>query len=94
MRQKTSHWIPAAFCAILSLTALSASTGSDAGWWRPAFLAFLPMCFFFVGATTSGMQREIRDLQKQVAETQQRRVGRGGIAEPDAGDQPPPSLSA
>ena len=75
MRQKTSHWIPAAFCAFLSLTALFASTGSDAGWWRPAFFAFLPMCFFFVGATTSGMQREIRDLQTQVAEMQQRRVG-------------------
>ena len=52
MRQTISHWIPAAFCAIVSLIALFALTGSNAGWFRPTFFAFLPLCFVFVGAAT------------------------------------------
>ena len=75
MRQLVRHWIPAAFCAFISFIALCASVGSDAGWWRPAFFAFLPMCFFFVGAVTSQMQGEIRELRKQLAELQEKRVG-------------------
>jgi hypothetical protein len=74
MRQTVRHWIPAAFCAFISLIALFASVGSDAVW-RPTFFAFLPMCFFFVGAVTSQMQCEIRELRKQLAELQEKRVG-------------------
>jgi hypothetical protein len=73
-KQVLAHWIPAAFCAFLSLIALFASSGVDAGWWRPAFFAFLPMCFFFVGAATSRMQSEIRDLRKQIVELQGKAV--------------------
>jgi hypothetical protein len=69
-----THWIPAAFCAFLSLLALSMQTGSDSGAWKPAFYSFLPMCFFFVGAVTSQMQREIRELRKQLTELQQKQV--------------------
>jgi len=69
-----SHWIPAAFCAFLSLLALSMQIGPDSGVWKPTFYCFLPMCFFFVGMTTSAMYREIRELRGQVAELQQRRV--------------------
>jgi len=75
MKQKVSPWIPAIFCAFLSLLALSMQIGSDSGAWKPAFFCFLPMCFFFVGAATSQMQREIRELWKQVAELQEKRVG-------------------
>jgi len=75
MKQAIAHWVPAAFCAFISLIALFASSGSDAGWWRPAFFAFLPMCFFFVGAATSRMQSEIRDLRKQIVELQGNAVG-------------------
>jgi len=32
------------------------------------------MCFFFVGAATSQMQREIRELRKQMVELQEKRV--------------------
>jgi hypothetical protein len=74
MKQTLGHWIPAAFCAFISLIALFASSGPDAGWWRPTFFAFLPMCFFFVGTATSQMQREIRELRKQVVELQAKRV--------------------
>ena len=70
MRQTISHWVPAAFCAFISVIALSGSIASDAGWWRPAFFGFLPMCFIFMGIATSQMQREIRELRKQLAEMQ------------------------
>ena len=73
MKQTLGHWTPAAFCAFISFTALFASSGSD--WWRPAFFAFLPMCFFFVGAATSQMQREIRQLRKQLTGLLEKRVG-------------------
>lgn len=68
-----SHWIPAAFCALLSLGALSMQIVSDSGAWKPMFYCFLPMCFFFVGGTTSQMQREIQDLRKQLADLQEQR---------------------
>jgi hypothetical protein len=71
-----SHWIPAAFCAFLSLIALVASVRSpDPAWWRPAFFAFLPMCFFFVGTTTTQMHRELRDLRQRLTELEQKRGG-------------------
>ena len=72
MKQKLSHWMPAAFCAVLSLLALAMQIGSDSGAWKPAFYCFLPMCFFFVGGVTFHLQREIRELRKQVAELQAR----------------------
>jgi hypothetical protein len=70
MKQTISHWIPAVFCTFISLMALFASAASDAGWWRPTFFAFLPMCFLFVGFATSQMHREIRELRKQLARMQ------------------------
>lgn len=70
-----SHWIPAAFCAFLSAIALTMQIGPDAGAWKPAFYSFLPMCFFFAGAVTFQMHREIRDLRKQVADLQTKLAG-------------------
>ena len=75
MRQTISYWVPAAFCAFISFIALFGSTTSDAGWWRPAFFAFLPMCFFFVGTAMSQIHREIRELRKQFAQMQEKRIG-------------------
>ncbi|MCX7825415.1 MAG: hypothetical protein N2689_07640 [Verrucomicrobiae bacterium] len=68
-----AHWLPAAFCAALSVIALSAETGRDSGAWRPAFYCFLPMCFVFLALATSRMQREMDDLRRQVAELQQKK---------------------
>jgi CHASE2 domain-containing sensor protein len=68
-----THWIPAAYCAFISFIALFASVGSpDAGWWRPAFFAFLPMCFFFVGIATAQMHRELRALRQRLIEMEQK----------------------
>ena len=75
MKLKLSHWIPAIFCAFLSLLALSMQIGSDSGAWKPAFYCFLPMCFFFVGGVTSQMQLEIRELRQRLSELEQKRSG-------------------
>jgi hypothetical protein len=73
---KTStHWIPVAFCAFISLIALFGSVRSpDSGWWRPAFFAFLPMCFFFVGSATTQMHRELRELRQRLTELEQKKA--------------------
>ncbi len=73
--QSIGHWTPAVFCAFISLTALFASSSHpDAGWWKPAFFSFLPMCFFFVGSATWQMQKEIRELRKPVTDLQSKQV--------------------
>jgi hypothetical protein len=70
-----THWMPAAFCAFISFIALFASIGSpDSGWWRPAFFAFLPMCFFFVGNATAQLHRELRTLRRRLAELEEHRA--------------------
>jgi hypothetical protein len=69
------HWIPAAFCGFISLIVLVASVRSpDFGWWRPAFFAFLPMCFYFVGAATTQMHRELCELRQRLAELEQKKA--------------------
>jgi hypothetical protein len=70
--QALGHWAPAAFCAFICLNALFFTPGTRGvvEWWKPVFFSFLPMCFFFVGCAMSQMQRELRDLRKQVADLQ------------------------
>ena len=68
MKRSLEPWIPAAFCAFISLIAIFASLGEGGGWWRPTFFAFLPMCFIFVGAAIVRMQREIRELRQRLGE--------------------------
>lgn len=69
------HWAPFAFCALISSVALYASRSLNAEWWMGPFLSFLPMCFFFVGSATWQMQKEVRELRKQVAELQGKQTG-------------------
>ncbi len=66
------HWMPLAFCAFLSILPLS---GSDSGWWKPAYYSFLPLCFYWVGSVTSTMHRELIELRKQVVERRQENGG-------------------
>ena len=78
MKQKISHWIPMAFCACLAVISLPTQvyvSSRSSGAWAIPFLCFLPMCFFFVAAVTSNLQREVRDLRDQVAKLQEKRVG-------------------
>jgi hypothetical protein len=67
LRQKFVHWLPFAFAVFLCYSALWRLSGSDIKAWEPAFYSFLPMCFFFVGAITFRMEREIRELRDAVA---------------------------
>jgi hypothetical protein len=73
MRQAFGAWMPAAFCAFISLLALSMQIGSDSWAWKPMFYCFLPMCFFFVGGTMVDMQREIRELSQRLAQLERER---------------------
>ena len=81
VKQKTTHWVPMGFCAALSLITLVAQlflmpTNAPGSWSLAIpFLGFLPMCFFYVGATTSHMQSEIHDSRKQVADLQSKATG-------------------
>ena len=68
MKRSLEPWVPAVFCAFISLIALIASIGDGQGWWRPAFFAFLPMCFLFVGGAMRKMQAEIRQLRTLLGE--------------------------
>ncbi len=73
--QTLGHWTPAAFCAFICINALFfAPKDVNVEWWKPVFFSFLPMCFFFVGSATWQMQKEIRDLRKQVTALQNKQV--------------------
>ena len=62
-----SHWVPAVFCAFLSLTALAVQIRANTSVLTAAFFCFLPMCFFFAGVVTASMHRELRQLQDRLA---------------------------
>ena len=70
MKQKPPNWLPMGFCAALSLICVTTFIGFPAAWVIP-FLCFLPMCFFFVAAVTSSLQREVCELREQVAKLQE-----------------------
>jgi hypothetical protein len=75
MKDKLGPWTPAIFCAFLSLITVTGnlivsfmnraapSSGIDG-----VFYCFLPMCFFFVGALLSTLQRENRELRTRIEE--------------------------
>ena len=72
--KQVSYWVPAMFCAFLSLLAIGMSLfGPTAEGWKPVFFCFLPMCFVFVGLMFSKMHKEIHDLREQLSALQQGR---------------------
>jgi hypothetical protein len=62
-------WIAAWFCAALSLMALAEQLAivPAGGGVSTAFIAFLPMCFYFMGLMVSRQQGELNDLRGQIA---------------------------
>ena len=74
MKYSLAPWVPALFCAFISLIALVGSIGESGGWWRPAFYGFLPMCFFFVGFAILSMQRQILELHQRLVVLDQKTV--------------------
>lgn len=68
-KENWGPWTAAVFCACLSGIVMPGIIASSSAW-QPAFVCFLPMCFFFVGAMLAHLQTQIRDLKKHVAELQ------------------------
>ena len=66
-RSMIAHWVPAVFCAFLSLTALAVQIRANAPFLMAAFFCFLPMCFFFVGVVTASNHRELLQLRDRLA---------------------------
>jgi hypothetical protein len=65
------HWASVAFCASLCAITLVQSIGGAFSEglgrnWQLVFLAFLPMCFYYVAAVTTDMRRQILELKTQV----------------------------
>ncbi|MBP9903664.1 MAG: hypothetical protein KBH45_19585, partial [Verrucomicrobia bacterium] len=73
MREKLGPWLPAIFCASLSLLTIIANlaglfmTGST-GVGEMVFYANMPMCFFFVGAYLSQLKKDNQELRKRIDE--------------------------
>ena len=76
MREKLQPWMPAIFCACLSLITffsfvrMSMTVIAVPGFPTMAvlapFLSFLPVCFFHVGTSLSQLRRENRELREQI----------------------------
>lgn len=54
------------------MAALFGSVVRESTWWRPAFYAFLPACFFLVGAFMYRMHREMTRLRHRVGRLERR----------------------
>lgn len=46
---------------------VSLAIGVPASWWEPVVIAFLPMCFYFVGAALARLQTEVDELKTVLA---------------------------
>ena len=87
MREKLLPWIPAIFCACLSLitfvafVVMSMTVIAVPGFPTMAvltpFLSFLPICFLHVGNSLSQLRQENRELREQI----QKLISKSGAVE-------------
>lgn len=71
-----SHFAPLMLGGIISLMALiGTAVPGQSAWWAPAFFSFLPMCFYFIGATTLAIHRELQELRRDVDAPQRHGTG-------------------
>jgi hypothetical protein len=72
MREKLGPWIPAIFCAFLSLITVLGNLILDFMFWTSrsgldiVFYCNLPMCFYFVGMFLSKLREENTDLRLRI----------------------------
>ena len=66
-------WMPATFCAFLSLMALF---GPEAGR-NAVFYSFLPICLLFAGFAAVQLRGEVSRLRRQLEDFQQRAAEAG-----------------
>jgi hypothetical protein len=71
-RQAMYPWTPAAYCVFISVLVFLSQSPIKLGSGLMIFFCFLPMVFIFVGAAIFQMQKEIRELRKQVGELEDR----------------------
>jgi hypothetical protein len=67
-------WLPAMFCALISLMALFMP--NDTG--KPAVFSFLPMCFFYAGSLFLSLNNRIKLLEAEVDELKAPPAGNSG----------------
>jgi hypothetical protein len=60
-------WLPAIFCAVLYVITLAQAAASGTAGLPTVYMAFMPMCFYFVGAAVLQTRKEVVELRKQVA---------------------------
>jgi hypothetical protein len=67
-------WTAAWFCALISALTFFGDLGTAFFTSQPPhlgslipFLGFVPVCFYFMGATASRQQAELNDLREQIA---------------------------
>ena len=75
-RYPFAYYVPAVFCAFLSLLALagliSVAAGSTVGnFGQIPFIGFLPMCFYIAGGITNDTRREIQELRQEIIDLKQ-----------------------
>lgn len=58
-RERNLPWVPAGFCAFLSLMSLGIQVGFQSNAWVGVFLPFLPLCFYFSGVSVWHLRQEI-----------------------------------
>ena len=74
MTEKIRPYVPAMFCAFLSLLAITTNIGTSfinrtapqVGPGDIVFLCFLPMCFFLAGTFFAQLKQENRELRERL----------------------------
>ncbi|MBL4771374.1 MAG: hypothetical protein JKY61_09575 [Planctomycetes bacterium] len=72
---KSVIWIPAVFCALLSLMKMFMPNGAG----DPSFYSFLPMCFFFVASVHHSLWQRIETLENALCESEARAEEARGV---------------
>lgn len=70
LRFKVLIWIPAAFCALISV--MKMFSPNDAG--GPAFYSFLPVCFVFAANVHLEVLKRIESLESALADRKEQKA--------------------
>ena len=85
MHSKLGPWLPAIYCAVLSIVTVVANliarfTMQATGTADIVFYCFLPMCFYFVGAYMTRLRLENEELREQIRDLASKQAGERRVA--------------